>query len=168
MRQSEEIRHIHIPMDFYIKTMISDRPKPQQSRAKPRGHGFGNPIRQLVHSSFVVLIFYSTMLHIELFIHYRLLLEYPWISQHTHSEYIPHTYRHLSCVFTIIRPLLFISHITCITNSTRPIYLHYPDVSTTYEPAKHFISCTSCLPYVGRLSHHRLSSHPSFVKPSDK
>ena len=41
-------------------------------------------------------------------------------------------YRHLSCIFTISRPLLFISDITNMYNQQHPpIYLHYPDVSTT-------------------------------------
>ena len=75
-------------------------------------------------------------LHIELFryrLYYAISCNIPFqISQRTHSEYP--TYHivifHASSLSAISRPLLFISDITCITNIARPIYLHYPDVST--------------------------------------
>ena len=45
-----------------------------------------------------------------------------------------------------------------ITNSTiAPSIFITPMDSTIYEPAKHFIFCTSCL-----VVYHRLSSHPSY------
>ena len=77
-------------------------------------------------------------------------------------------YRHLSCIFTISRPLLFISDITNMYNQQHPPHLSsLPRCIHYLEPAKHFISCTSCLPYfLGRLSSSIQSSVLSTSPPT--
>ena len=128
----------------------------EQSRRICSACGFG--ITTIgISSLFVVLIFYSNYVTYWI-IHYRLL---------TIMQYLVSS---LSCIFTISRPLLFISDITCITNTApAPSIFITPMDSITYEPAKHFISCPSCLPYfLGRLSLSIQSSVLSTSPPTSR